>query len=106
MHALRRGMTILKPRPGHGYRKTCGKTPWFFPDTDWENRTAEPLTGATKNAPHRAGRSWARGVRTGRTRGPLDQKLMLRPATGPLNSCFRPTMPSLPFWSTSSLNQS
>ena len=35
-----------------------------------------------------------------------DQNTKLMPATGPLNSCFRPTVPSLPFLSTSSLNQS
>lgn len=34
------------------------------------------------------------------------QKVTLIPATGPLNSCFRPMVPSLPFLSASSLNQS
>lgn len=35
-----------------------------------------------------------------------DQNTKLTPATGPLNSCFRPMVPSLPFLSASSLNQS
>lgn len=36
----------------------------------------------------------------------VDQNANVTPATGPLNSCFRPIRPSLPRWSTSSLNQS
>lgn len=41
-----------------------------------------------------------------RVEGAGDQNTKLTPATGPLNSCFRPMVPSLPFLSASSLNQS
>ncbi len=50
--------------------------------------------------------SGGRARREDAVEGAGDQNTKLMPATGPLNSCFRPTVPSLPFLSTSSLNQS
>ena len=50
--------------------------------------------------------SGGRARREDAVEGAEDQNTKLTPATGPLNSCFRPMVPSLPFLSASSLNQS
>lgn len=62
------------------------------------------LAGTHKKARPRC--SGGRARREDAVEGAGDQNTKLMPATGPLNSCFRPTVPSLPFLSTSSLNQS
>lgn len=67
------------------------------------DQPASLFDDATKNAAPMFRRP--RQERECRGRGGC-QNTKLTPATGPLNSCFRPMVPSLPFLSASSLNQS
>ncbi|GEM_PF-3919381 len=67
------------------------------------------LAPARREKQHKKARPRCSGGRARRgsaVEGAWDQNTKLTPATGPLNSCFRPMVPSLPFLSASSLNQS
>ncbi len=100
-----RGGCVRSEGGGDGRRPAPGDIrmqPPLPPALDHAAFTPSGQSSTKKRGPRCSG-GRARRECDGRGR---NQNTKLTPATGPLNSCFRPMVPSLPFLSASSLNQS